>query len=108
MSAPIVNARIEVIRRAGHSLELGVTVQYLLKGLPFSVIANRDGVQLQAKLPFTNEHGITLIAKVIQRAVVHHKHLATFAIGEKQTILDEPIVEAEVEGSSTAAGVTIN
>lgn len=90
-------------RRTGHSLEQGAVVLYELRGgRPFSIVAHREGVELSGTFPCVAREGVLALKQMLDRAVRHHEHLKSFAVGQRQTILDEEMLEKEEEGQAVS------
>lgn len=79
-------------RLTGHSLELGKVVAYQLKGSNFQILATRHGVDVTGHFPVVGVEGVTVLKRMLDRALKHHQHLKTFKDGETQTILDESVL----------------
>jgi hypothetical protein len=99
MSDPVILSRQRTagvfIRTTGYSLETGKAVAYVLQGHKFRIIATRLGVDLAGSFPIVQQDGVNILVHVLQRAVRHHEHLASFADGQPQTILNEDALDAE-------------
>lgn len=97
----------QFIRRDGHSIELGVVVNYRLAGLPFEILASRDGVQFRGTFPRTDRTGMTIFKDMLDRAVRQHEHLATFVLGDLQTTIPEEVFEEEEAQRDARAGKAV-
>lgn len=85
------------IRMDGHSLQLGKVITYKLTGLNFAIIASRNGVELAGRFPCVDRRGIEALQDMLNRAVRHHEHLKSFAVGDVQTLIPERLFEEEEE-----------
>lgn len=82
-----------VYRKDGADLRIGQFVVYGIQGIQFGITASRYGVEVRGSLPPMSEQGVRSIQSLLHRALMHHTHLASFQIGEAQTILDEDTIE---------------
>lgn len=80
---------VQLIRRDGHSIELGKVIQYLVSPFEFGVLIARDGIKIHGDGPNFAPENIDFLEKMIQRARIHCEHLASFPIGTTQTVLNE-------------------
>lgn len=87
----VVNTKL--IRRDGHSLQLGMIVEYRFQHFQFRVLISREGILIEGKSPMFDAKTLDTMKDILRRAEAHFKHLASFPIGERQTILDEDKIE---------------
>jgi hypothetical protein len=86
--------------RTGHHLEVGKVVEYFLIGYDFAVLAHRGGVEVKGRFPCVNRIGIITLISILQRAVRHHEHLASYAVGTPQQIMPEGVLDIEDQQGS--------
>ena len=83
------------IRTTGYSLHTGVAVAYALQGHRFRIIATRLGVDIAGSFPVVKHDGVETLIQLMRRAVRHYEHLASFANGQRQTVLNEDVLDTE-------------
>lgn len=83
------------VRDELQSLIGGIAIRYRLIGFPFIIAAHRLGVNVEGKFPCVDRAGVQALKDILDRAVRHHEHLKSFAVGEKQIPLDETMFEEE-------------
>lgn len=88
--------RMRLLRREGANIQVGQFIAYMFEGIQFAVFASRYGVEIKGEFPLVGEQGINTVKQVLDRAVAHHKHLATFPIGSPQYILSEEEIESRL------------
>lgn len=89
-----------VYRKDGYDLKLGVFVVYGISNLPFEVMANRDGVAFQGRVPTLQEVGLDGVFFMFAMAKQQYLHLKSIPVGEKQ----EPLEQSEAEARAVAEG----
>ena len=95
IGAPPREQRGTFVREDIHSIKVGVVVSYLVVGTDFMIVAHREGVDMRGTFPTVNRVGINALIDMLNRAVRHHEHLKSFAVGEKQTTIPEILFEEE-------------
>jgi hypothetical protein len=77
----------------------------MFQGIQFAVFASRYGIEIKGEFPPISEQGVATIKQLLDRAVVHHKHLGTFPVGDPQYILSEEEVETRLAPAPTVVEV---
>lgn len=85
----IQERQVRLLRRDGHDIRVGIIIGYHLEGLPFEVFAHRIGIEVRGKTPALLPSAVNALKLLLDRAILQHNELASTAVGEKQTPIDE-------------------
>jgi hypothetical protein len=88
------NRPLEFVRVEDYKLQLGSIVTYEAKHHDFRIRISREGIALQGSLPWMPQGQAVKIMNVLGRAAVHLKHLESFPLGVRQTLIPESAFDA--------------